>query len=158
MNLPLLSNSAPTSLITFPTSSSPSVTLLPTPPKIPYGLSPVTSSAEHANESIELGELVSDGMWVGRNVNLRGMVGGVPSPVGESGGVSGKFVCFVGVHLRSQLWVICFTKVCFSLLRVAGPIPKLPNLLPEPIDLPKVPTIWSGRDRSVRRTNRLGQR
>lgn len=71
----------------------------PTPPNIPYGLSPVTSSAEYANESIEFDEPVSAGTWVERNVNLSGSGGGVPAWVGESGSVSGNVFCFVGVYL-----------------------------------------------------------
>jgi len=75
---PLFSNSAPTSLITFPTSSIPSIILLPTPARIPYGLRLVTSSEEYANESIELEEGVSEGMWRGRKEYLGGNAGGVP--------------------------------------------------------------------------------
>jgi hypothetical protein len=75
--LPLFSNSAPTSLITFPTSSIPSIILLPTPAKIPYGLKLVTSSEEYANESIELEEGVSEGIWRGRKEYLGGRAGGV---------------------------------------------------------------------------------
>ena len=76
-SLPLFSNSAPTSLMTFPTSSIPSIILLPTPAKIPYGLRLVTSSEEYANESIELEEGVSEGMWRGRKEYLGGNAGGV---------------------------------------------------------------------------------
>ena len=75
---PLFSNSAPTSLMTFPTSSIPSIILLPTPARIPYGLRLVTSSEEYANESIELEEGVSEGIWRGRNEYLGGNAGGVP--------------------------------------------------------------------------------
>jgi hypothetical protein len=77
-DLPLFSNSTPTSLITFPTSSIPSMILLPTPARIPYVLKLVTSSEEYANESIELEEGVSEGIWRGRNEYLGGNAGGDP--------------------------------------------------------------------------------
>ena len=88
-DLPLFSNSAPTYLMTFPTSSIPSIILLPTPARIPYGLELVTSSEEYANESIELEEGVSEGIWRGRNEYLGGRAGGVPGR-GESIGDESK--------------------------------------------------------------------
>jgi hypothetical protein len=88
-SLPLFSNSAPTSLITFPTSSIPSIILLPTPARIPYGLRLVISSEEYAKESIELEEGVSDGICKGRNEYLGGKAGGDPSR-GDSGGEASK--------------------------------------------------------------------
>jgi hypothetical protein len=89
-SLPLFSNSAPSSLITFPTSSIPSIILLPTPARIPYGLKLVISSEEYANESIELEEGVSEGIWRGRNEYLGGRAGGVPGR-GESIGDASKW-------------------------------------------------------------------
>jgi len=91
-SLPLFSNSAPTSLMTFPTSSIPSIILLPTPARIPYGLRLVTSSEEYANESIELEEGVSEGIWRGRNEYLGGRAGGVPGRGESIGDVSKWFL------------------------------------------------------------------
>lgn len=100
LSLPLFSNSAPTSLITFPTSSIPNIILLPTPARIPYGLRLVISSEEYANESIELDEGVSEGIWSGRNEYLGGRAGGVP--VRGDSGIDASYFLFGSVLLLSS--------------------------------------------------------
>lgn len=118
------------------------MTLLPTPPRTPYGLRLVTSSDEYANESIEFDEGVSEGTLVGANVCLEGKTGGKPPCVGDSGGVRGS-VCFAEAYLL----ISCRARSLahYSLLRPAVPGAELAYFLPVPIDLLEPAAVSSRR-------------